>query len=259
MKREVVEILLSCYRKGRDAREDARVMKAVQLAMKDDVLKMRLERQTAFDASIAGAIAAVEPPGALQDKLLAAVSGELNDGGWKVNFRHPAILAVLAGMLIIAVFLIFLMMKKLEDFSGREAVMSLLERTDAMSGEELETVDTEAGDLQDWMAMHGLEDFRIPSVFANRKVLGRRTFAQDGAPVVQLAVENADDLQSEIVILMLFRAKDFGIDPDELKKWRIVSAEGWVSGVRATDGECVAVTFPGNEGEMQEFLDGLQE
>jgi hypothetical protein len=259
MKREVVEILLRCYRKGRDKREDARIVKAVRLAKKDQDLKKRLERQTDFDASVAKAIAEIAPPRNLQNKLVAAACGELGDGGWKFSFRHPAILAVLSGMLIIGVFLIYLMMKQLDDFSGRDTILGLIERVDSMSGDELEAVDAQANDLVDWMAMHGLEDFRIPAVFASRRIIGRRTFTQDGAPVVQLVVENAEDTDSRVVILMLFRARDFGIDTAELEEWRIVSSEGWVSGVRAEDGECVAVTFLGAEGDMEEFLDELRE
>ncbi len=259
MQREVVEILLPCYRKKRGINEDARIIKAVRLAKKNGDLKKRLEVQAAFDCSIAEAIAEVEPPRVLRDKLVAAACGELDNGGWRVNVLHPAILAVLAGMLIIGVFLVYLMMKKLDDFSGRDAIVSLIERMDSMSGDELEAVDTRANDLADWMAMNGLEDFRIPAVFASHKVIGRQTFTQEGAPVVQLAIENEDSMDSPGVILTLFRARDFGIDANELEQWRIVSLGGWVSGVRAADGECVAVTFPGTEGEMEEYLDGLSE
>lgn len=259
MKREVVEILVPCYRKKRGIQEDARIIKAVRLARKDGILKKRLDQQTDFDASIAEALAGVEPPRVLRDKLVAAACGEFDSGGWTGNIRHPAILAVLSGMFIIGVFLVYLMIKELDDFSGRDAVVSLTERIDSMSEDELEPVNARADDLADWMAMNGVEDFRVPEEFGSHKVIGRRTFMQDGAPVVQLAVENEEGMDSAVVILTLFRAKDFGIDAAELKHWRIVSVERWVSALRAAGGECVAVTFLGTDQEMEEYLDGLSE
>ena len=259
MKREVVEILLPCFRKKRGVQEDARIIKAVRLAKKYGDLRKKLERQAAFDASVAEAIGEVEPPLAVRDKLVAAACGELNNEGWKVHLRHPAILAVLSGMIIIGFFLAYLTMKKLDDFSGRDAIATLIERIDSMNGDELEAVDTGVDDLADWMAMNGVEEFRIPPEFASYKVIGRQIFTQEGAPIVQLAIENEKGVDSAVVILMLFRARDFRIDAKELEKWRIVSVEDWVSGVRAANGVCVVVTFIGTKVEMEGYLDGLSE
>jgi hypothetical protein len=253
MREDVVEILCRCYRAGRDGREDARVLKAVREARKDPTRNAELERQLAFDEAVSDAIHRVEAPDALTKKVCAAAFGGSGGTAWTTAARHPAILAVVIGLLVIAFFVVYFSMKELDDFQGRDAMVELIRRTDSMSGDELDPTDMTAGDLRDWMAMHGLEDFEVPTPFAGKHVVGRRTFTHGGNPVVQLAIE------SDGVILMLFRERDFGIDPKAVADWRVVTADGWASAVRGWNGECVAVTFPGTEAEMREYLSTLAE
>lgn len=251
MKDDVVEILCRMYRAGRDGREDVRVMKAVRQARKNAAQNAELERQLAFDGAVSNAIRRVDAPEALTRKVCEAAFGGVGNAKWTTVIRHPAILAVAIGLLVILFFVGYFWMKELRDFQGREAIVELIQRTDSMSGDELDPTDMTAGDLTDWMAMHGLEDFEVPAAFARKRIFGRRTFTHEGNPVVQFAVRDDD------VIFMLFRVRDFGIDPAAVEGWRMVSADGWVSAVRAWGPECVAVTFQGSEADMREYLSTL--
>lgn len=253
MREDVARILSGVYRAGRDEREDARVLRAVRQARKDAAMSAELDRQLAFDQAVSEAIHQVDAPESLTRTVCEAAFGRGGRARWTKAIRHPAILAVLIGLLVILFFVGYFWMKELQDFQGRDAILELVHRTDSMSGDEFEQTEMTAGDLTDWMAMHGLEDFEVPEVFAGKQIFGRRTFTQGGNPVVQLAVEDDE------VIVMLFRVRDFGIDPEAVKNWKVLFSEGWVVAVRAWGMECVVVTFKGSEDEMRQYLSSLEE
>ena len=250
MKTTEAETLLPCHRAGREP--EGRVQKAVRVAESDAELGKKLHDQMEFDAQIVEAIHSVVPPEDLREKL-----GALNEAsgagrrGLRSQMSSPAMLAALAGVLLIVGVVIFIMLENMKDFDGREAVKQMLDATTKMNGTELEAVTTTTAQLGDWLFVRGYEGYEMPPELAALPVIGSRVFRQDGKPVAQFVVEKHDSVVFE------FHAADFGVQLPADGDWQMLEQGGWAAAVRQHGDHCFMIAFRGVEAEMRTFLETL--
>ena len=229
-----------------------RSQKAVRLAEGDAGLGKVLREQLEFDAQIVEAIHCVVPPEDLREKL-----GALNEasGAGRRTLRSqigtPAMLAAVAGVLLLIGVIVFFVMESMASFDGREAVEQMLDATAKMNGTEFEAVTTNTAQLGDWFYMRGYEGYEMPPELAALPVIGSRVFRQDGKPVAQFVVEKHDSVVFE------FHAADFGVQLPADGEWQLLEQGGWAAAVRQHGDHCFMIAFRGAEAEMRTFLQSL--
>jgi hypothetical protein len=159
------------------------------------------------------------------------------------------VLAVGVGLVATLCMVIFLISDRLNSFEGADRIGELLESANGLTGDEFETVETKAGDLEDWFFLkHGLEHYAVPKQFANIKTVGCRIFKFDGATVAQIMA-----VTDKEILLYIFPSRDLGIKTRK-GKWEIVEEEKWVGGATGNNDSCFLVAFKGNKDDMKDFL-----
>ena len=243
-------LLILCHRAGREP--EGRVQKAVRLAEGDAGLEKVLREQLEFDAQIVEAIHCVVPPEDLREKL-----GALNEasGAGRRTLRSqigtPAMLAAVAGVLLLIGVIVFFVMESMASFDGREAVEQMLDATAKMNGTEFEAVTTNTAQLGDWFYMRHYEGYEVPPELAAVPVIGSRVFQQDGKPVAQFVVEKHD------AVVFQFHAADFGVRLPADGGWQVLEQGRWVAAVRQHGDHCFMIAYRGTEADMRTFLKTL--
>jgi hypothetical protein len=247
MNSTTAEALLRCYRGGQ--RADPRTQKAVRFAESDETLRRKLSAQMEFDERIVEVIHFIKPPENLRKKLAERnASAHSADGRFRSNMRQPAILAAVAGVLLIVGVVVFLALETMESFPGREAAGRMLSATRKMSSTDFERVSGPVGTLGDWFFTRGFNSFDVPPELADFKAIGCRVLSQDGHSVAQVAVEAQES------ILYVFRASDFGVQIRDEESWRVFEHEDWVAAVRHRQDHCYMIAFHGRKEAMRRFL-----
>ena len=246
------DLLIRCHRAGREP--EGRVQKAVRLAEGDAGLAKMLRAQEEFDAQIVDAIHCIVPPEDLREKL-----GALSDasGAGRRTMRSqvgtPAMLAAVAGVLLLIGVIVFFVMEGMANFDGREAVEHMLDATTKMNGTEFEAVTTTTTQLGDWLYMRGYEGYEMPPELAAVPVIGARVFRQDGKPVAQLRLV----LKKHDSAVFQFHAADFGVQLPADGDWQMFEYDGWAAAARQHGDHCCTIAFRGSAAEMRAFLKAL--
>lgn len=250
MKSATAEALLPCYREGK--RADAQTEKAARVAESEDGLRKKLHEQKYFDDRIIEVVHGITPPENLREKLTslsARPPGERRRLREQVS--QPAILAALAGVLLIIGIIVFFSMERMESFPGREAMRRMIASTNRLSGTEFEATPKPLGELSDWFYMRDFEGFEVAPELAPLTAAGSRIFMQDGHSIAQLAVDEP------AAMVYIFRATDFGVQLRAGEAWRVFDHEGWAAAVRRHGNRCSLVALRGSSEEMHDFLDRL--
>lgn len=250
MNRADAEILLRCHRAGREP--DSRMQKALRMADGDAELGKLLRAQQEFDDRIVGVILQINPPDDLRAKL-----GSLNEAAGAVprklrtHLFTPAILAALAGVLLIVGIIVFFVLESMADFPGREAIEGMMETTSNLNGGEFEPVKLAASQLGDWLLLRDYAGYEAPPELAAVSVVGARVFTRDGKRIAQYVVEEHESVAYE------FRATDFGVQLPPGGGWRVLEKNAWVAAVRQSGEHCQMISFRGNAADMRGFLAAL--
>lgn len=244
--------LIPLYRPGKPM--DPRVIKAVRFAEADPALRDELEWQMQFDDGIVEVIHCIKPPDDLRRKLdELGQNGAEPRGRVRANVFNPAIVSALFGVLLLLGFLAYLKMESAKDFPGKNWVVSMLELNDRMTGAELESTKLAAGDLADNMMLRGFDRFALPPELAPLPAVGWRVFRHSGNKVAQLAIDRHS------LIVFVFRASDFGVQPGPEKTWKVFDHERWAAAATVRDGLCTLISFRGQPAEMETFLNSLKQ
>ena len=246
MNAKSAEILLPCYRPGKQL--DPRIIKAVRFAEGDDTLREMLNDQRDFDEQLVEAIHSIKPPDNLRARLgeKIAASGAAPRPVARLRGFHPAVLAVVFGVLLAVGFAVWVVLENAADFSGKSTVEKLLGVPAGMNGTELEPTNRPAGQLGDALYMKGFEGFNLPPEFAAVPAVGWRVFTFQSHRIAQLAIDRHN------AIIFVFRASDFGIQLD--REWHVIDKDQWSGAVKEQDGLCTLVAIRGDPAEMQQFI-----
>lgn len=251
MNLEEAASLLPLHRPGKN--NDSRVQKAVRTAEGDAALAARLRSQQEFDTKLVGVIHSIKPPEDLRAKLrTASAACEPPKPKLRSHALHPVVVTALLGVLLIAGFIGWTVLERMERFDGREMVESILTTPRKMSGLELDQVAATAGAMQDWFYMRGFEGFTVPAEVAALPIVGSRVYRIDGHPIAQLAVERNNS------IVYVFRASDFAVNLEADQPWRVLQKDEWVGAIRRQADVCTMLAFRGTKADMAQFLDTLK-
>jgi len=251
MNAESARQLIPLYRPGKQM--DPRVIKAVRFAESDAVLRDEIEWQMHFDDEVVGVINCIKPPENLRQKLEElGQTGASAKGAVRANVFNPAIISALFGVLLLAGFLVYLKMESEKDFPGKKWVVNLVQINDRMTGAELEPTKLPAGELVDNMMLRGFERFALPPELSPLPAVGWRVFRHSGNKVAQVAIDRNS------LIVYVFRASDFGVQPGPEKTWKVFAHERWAAAATVRDGLCTVVSFRGDQAEMETLLKTLK-
>ena len=255
MNPQTAETLLRCYRPGKPA--DSKTEKAMRLAEEDPELGKILRAQIEFDEQIIDAIHFIKPPDNLRQKLSdLSVKPEKTRLGKQVI--NPAVLTALLGIIVILGIVVFFVFERIDKFPGREAVENMLNSAGKMSGTELETVSTTAGQAGDWFYMRGYDGFEAPAELTELPVIGSRVFRIDGRTVAQILIGTGDQVKvNPPCLIFQFHASEFGVQLPPDGDWKVVTEDDWAGAIRQHGDHCFLVTFRGTKVEMQDFLRSL--
>lgn len=242
------EAYMRCYRPEDTRKRDALVVKAARFAERDESLRPVFEQQLAFDRSAMSRVAGIDVPEGVAREISELVAARKSGVTWK----HPAVLSVVFSVLLIAGVVGWFWYQELDAFDGRGAAEKMVERTQRMTGRELEKLDTKSGDLKDWMFMKNIDGFAVPPDFSDYHVVGGRVFHDGGFPVVQLAVEENE------MFFFLFRLGDFDMKLRDGEGWRVFAVDDWVAAVRASGDLGFMIAFPGTRAEMNAILKSIR-
>lgn len=226
---------------GRDAYGISRLVKASAKEPKQHAaVTLQAEMDTRFRAEIE---AVTLPPG-----FTLASLEEAAKPGLRSILRQPAVLSIGLALLVVIGVVIYMALREIDDFPGKEAVMELMDETDAMNGTELESIGPiEAGKLEDWFMLKGFDGFSVPPELAKAKIVGARVFKWKGRPVAQLAIDRHNAL---LVVLPL---ADLKLTLDS-PAWKIFQQNDWAVAARGDGTSCYVISFIGEAEEMTEFL-----
>lgn len=234
--------LLSIHRSwGADAHA---VAKAVRVAEKKPAIQGELAAQVEFDRLCHTEIENVPMPGG----LTLPEFGDALPPGWRMALRQPAVLAIGIALLVMLGVGVYMMIRRLDDFPGKDSVSELVADANEMNGSELEQVTPiEVGKLGDWFMLKGYEDYAVPAELARAKAVGCRVYKHDGHSVAQVALDQQN------AILFVFRASDMKVTLNTLT-WRIFQQDDWAVATRGDGQNCYIVAFLGDSDDMKGFL-----
>jgi len=160
---------------------------------------------------------------------------------------NPILIAGALGIALILGVVIWLMMQKRSEFPGRETLMEIVARNEAMSGMELESADAPMGELGDWFYMRGFEDYSVPASFRSLKAVGGRVFVFNDRPVALIAIEEHHTLG------YIFNAEDLGVSIPA-HEWFVFTQGEWIAAARQEGPMSFMLAFRGTDAEMREYL-----
>jgi hypothetical protein len=200
-------------------------------------------------------IGCIQPPADLWTKL-----NELGTRGPRRSkrrqFLNPAIFCAVIGVLLLIGFGVWRMVQAAAEFPGRGKVETFIKMNDKMTGAELEPTSVRASQLSDNVMLRGFNDFNIPPEVAPLQVVGWRVFreGQSGHRVAQFVV----DQNNMPISAFMFRASDFGVQPNATERWRTFEVEAWAVAITERGGMCTLLAFKGDEDAMKSFLSTLK-
>jgi hypothetical protein len=213
-----------------------------------------LTAQHQFDVAVAGVVRQIPIP---KEAAEWFVNGALIKGdakrSWKATARHPAILATLLAVLVMAGIGVFLFVERLNEFPGSETAKHLLAQANGARQARFEPLNTDAINLGDYFFMKfQLEHFDVPMQFADLRARGVRVFDdEDGRKVAQVL------LAEKGVQFFLYPAEEEDSEPKATPGpllWRYVDGEGWAGAVAEREGICFMIAMKGSEEELRTYL-----
>ena len=172
---------------------------------------------------------------------------------WKRTARHPAILATVLAILVLAGIAIFYFVERLHEFPGSETAQKLLVYANTTRRYQFDPLNTDAINLGDYFFMKSqLEHYDVPMRFADFRARGARVFDdEDGHRVAQVVLaENG-------VQFFLYPAEKTtapaASNPGR-PVWRYVEGDAWTGAVQERDGVCFMIAMHGSEEELRSYL-----
>ena len=238
------EAFLACHHGGWDS--PRAVQRIENAAARDLILNERLRAQSREDERWEAVLAAIEVPPDFDPWRAAGGDGKTR------HWLHPAMLSVLAGLLMIAGCVGWLWLDQRSDFPGRQLLSEMVLSARAMSGSEMQPIHLMVGELSDLLYMRGFEGYRVPPGLARQRAVGCRVFKLRGVPVAQIAVDSQSSL------LYLFRSSELGVQLPDPGRWRVLECGELTAAVREEAGVCAVISFRGGRQQMDDFLKTLK-
>ena len=136
-----------------------------------------LSAQHRFDVALADLVRQIEIPKDAAEWFVNATLIKGAKRSWKKTARHPAILATVLAVLVMAGIAIFLLVEHLQEFPGSATAKKMLVVASNARHFQFDKVNTDAINLGDYFFMKfQLEHFDIPMEFADLRAREARVF-----------------------------------------------------------------------------------
>jgi len=209
-------------------------------------------RQRAFDQALAGLVQTIPVPPEVSEWFSAREVAPVRKWSCKKTWRNPAVMAIVASLIVIAAVFALQLVERLHEFPGAATAKRLLAVASSTKSVLLDPMSVDAGTLGDLFFMkHQLEHYDVPPEFADFRTIGARVFDdEDGHRVAQIWVVEKK------IQFFLFPAER---DPKtgavrEFSGWRTVEQESWAGVVREKNGVCFMAALHGRPKYLAPYL-----
>ena len=245
--------LLECAPISDTPPSDRAMRSALETARTIPEAAASLSAQHRFDVALADLVRQIEIP---KDAAEWFVNAALIKGvkrSWKKTARHPAILATVLAVLVLAGIAVFLLVEHLQEFPGSATAKKMLIVASNASHLQFDQVNTDAINLGDYFFIKfQLEHFDIPMQFADLRAREARVFDdEDGERVAQVVLAESG---MQFFIYQAEKEDPVGRPTPSALTWRYVEAEGWTGAVTERDGVCFMIAMHGSERELRSYL-----
>jgi hypothetical protein len=240
--------ILLCRRPNGEDDSDPSTKRAMAMAAKNSSLAAEFENQTAFDHNCAEELEAISLENDSREQIgQAARAIAAKRGGSRTQIAKHATFAVGIGLLLLICLLVWIALGRAGTFPD-EAV-KIAAAGEKASPNQFDAVEEKAGSLQDWFALKGFDNFRIPAEFAHFDIVGVRIFPVENESVAQVAVPE------KTMYFYCFPSQPFGISVVPEGSWRITESDRSVLAIREEKGMCFLVAFRGSKQDMKDLLE----
>jgi hypothetical protein len=243
---------------GESAPSDRAMRSALETARTIPEAAATLTAQHQFDVALAGLVRQIPIPKEAEEWFVNASLLRGSKRNWRNTARHPAILATVLAVLVMAGIAIFFFFERLHEFPGSETAERLLGFAETAHHYQFEPLNTDAINLGDYFFVKfQLEHFDVPMQFADLRARGARVFEdEDGKRVAQVL------LAAKGVQFFLYPAER-GDPPrssgtSSRAAWRYVGSDGWSGAVATRDGVCFMIVMRASEAELRSYLSDRQ-
>jgi hypothetical protein len=172
---------------------------------------------------------------------------------WKRTARHPAILATVLAVLVLAGIAIFYFVERLHEFPGSETAQKLLVYANTTRHYQFDPLNTDAINLGDYFFMKSqLEHYDVPMRFADFRARAARVFDdEEGRRVAQVMLA-----EKGVQFFLYPAARTAPPVASKLGRpvWRYVEGDGWAGAVQEREGVCFMIAMHGSEEELRSYL-----
>ena len=241
------QILLCRRPSGADDAETS-MKRAMAVAARDGALSAELRRQTDFDRTCSQDLEAIPFDANSRAEIDEAARAFLaRRGAGRTQIGKHAAFAVGVGFLLVIGLLVWMFLGRAGTFP--EEAVKIAATGAKATPNQFDPVEEKAGALQDWFALKGFDNFRIPPEFAPFDVVGVRIFNVDNESIAQVAVPQ------NTMYFYSFPAQPFGISVVPEGSWRITESDRLVTAIREEKGMCFLVSFRGSKSDMKGLLE----
>ncbi len=177
--------------------------------------------------------------------------------GWKRTARHPAILATVLAVLVMASVLVFFFVERMQEFPGSSMAKKLLVVASHTRAEQFDPMNTDAINLGDYFFMKfQFEHFEVPMRFADLRATGARVFEdEDGHRVAQVELAESR-MQFFLYLAEKNDARPAATAAAEKARWRFVEGDDWTGALKERAGVCFLVVIHGSKEDLEPYLSG---
>lgn len=216
-----------------------------------------LTTQQQFDQALATLVGQIEIPKAAEEWFVNVSLIKGVKRSWKKTARHPAILAIALGVLVLAGLTVYFLVERLQEFPGSVVAKKMLVVAGTTKRAQFDPLNTDAINIGDYFFMKfQLEHFDVPMSFADLRATGARVFEDDdGHRIGQVALAESG-LQ-----FFLYQADpaEKQVGPKKKKpKWRFVEDEGWTGAVEERSGICFMIALRGSKEDLEPYIANRQ-
>ncbi|MCS7008662.1 MAG: hypothetical protein NZL93_01835, partial [Chthoniobacterales bacterium] len=173
---------------------------------------------------------------------------ERRSASWIPSLRDPAFLGFLAACLLFLAIAWWLLSQSSRSLEGEQKLKSLLENATQAEATEYEPVSTSLDQIDDWLALQGLDDFWLPNSLLDSKALAVRTFPFEGSRVAAVL------LPEQQMILCFFDPTPLDISFPNENVWNYFQSGNNTAAVAIRGRLCILAAIRGTRAQLQNIL-----
>lgn len=173
---------------------------------------------------------------------------ERRAGSWVPSLRDPGVLGLLAACVLLLGIGFWLFSQGGRGLEGEAKLKRLLESAAQAEATEYEPVSTPLHQMDDWLALQGLEGFWLPEALQNSQALAVRIFTFEGTRVAAVL------LPEQQMLVCFFDPNPLGILLPEQETWNYFSSGNNTAAAAIKGRLCIVAAIRGTQAELERIL-----